>query len=139
MAMELGRDEIPRFSDEAMRNLESHPWPGNIRELKNTIERAVYRSDSAIISEVEFNPFGTARAEGTPSPGEVPAAAERTLSVDDLMKKPLGEAVADLEVCRLKGALKHSRYNQKRAARSLGLSYHQFRGLYRKYKDVLVP
>jgi psp operon transcriptional activator len=139
MAMELGRDEIPRFSDEAMRKLESHPWPGNIRELKNTIERAVYRTDSAIISEVEFNPFGAARPEGTLSSREYPAAAERTLSVDDLMKKPLGEAVADLQVHLVARALKHSRYNQKRAARSLGLSYHQFRGLYRKYKDVLEP
>jgi psp operon transcriptional activator len=34
MAFELGREEIPRLSDEAISALEGHSWPGNIRELK---------------------------------------------------------------------------------------------------------
>jgi len=38
---------------------------------------------------------------------------------------------------RLKDALERARYNQRRAAELLGLSYHQFRGLYRKHRQQL--
>ena len=50
MAFELGREEVPEFSEEATETLEGYTWPGNVRELKNVVERAVYRGDSALIS-----------------------------------------------------------------------------------------
>ena len=50
---------------------------------------------------------------------------------------PLPEAVKALELRRLRRALAESRYNQTRAAVLLGLTYHQFRGLYRKYAAEL--
>jgi len=59
MAFELEREEIPRFSEEAVRALEAYPWPGNVRELKNLVERAVYRADSTMISDIDFNPFSS--------------------------------------------------------------------------------
>ena len=46
-------------------------------------------------------------------------------------------AVSELKLRMLKTALDASRYNQKKAALKLGLTYDQFRGLYRKYKDRL--
>ncbi len=137
MALELGREEMPQFTEEAVHALESHDWPGNVRELKNIVERAVYRSDSPLISHIDFDPFrarGVVRKE--PAPDRKPA--DRTPSnLDDLMGKPLGEAVQELQIRLLKKALKASRYNQKTAARILGLTYHQFRGLYRKYSAEL--
>src|SRR5206468_5678244 len=36
-----GRDDVPQISHEALQRLHSYSWPGNIRELRNTIERAV--------------------------------------------------------------------------------------------------
>jgi len=57
MAYELGRKDIPDFSDKAICALENYPWPGNVRELKNVVERAVYRSDSSTITDIRFNPF----------------------------------------------------------------------------------
>jgi psp operon transcriptional activator len=54
-------------------------------------------------------------------------------SIEDLMGKPLKEAVCELEIRLLKRALEKTKYNQRKAARALGLTYHQFRGLYRKY------
>ena len=57
MARELDRAESPVISDAAAEALERHAWPGNVRELKNVVERAVYRSDAAVISEIEFDPF----------------------------------------------------------------------------------
>ena len=130
MAQELGVAQAPAFSDEAMAALERHLWPGNVRELKNVVERAVYRSESATIAAVEFDPFrgsvgGRQVAETAPPvlPGRAPVAPA----------KPLPEAVRELEVRMLKQALEQARYNQRKAADLLGLTYHQLRGLYRKY------
>jgi len=137
MALELGREEIPVFSTGAVAALENHPWPGNVRELKNVVERAVYRTDTATITDIDFNPFR--------SPYEVtapPAAAdlpERENGAGDLsatLKRPLKEAVWQLKVAMLETALQKAKYNQKKAARILGLTYHQFRGLYRQYRKA---
>ncbi|MFM7250730.1 MAG: helix-turn-helix domain-containing protein [Planctomycetaceae bacterium] len=49
----------------------------------------------------------------------------------------LPEAVADLEVAWLRDALAATRHHQRKAAERLGLSYHQFRGLYRKHAGRL--
>jgi DNA-binding NtrC family response regulator len=57
MAFELGRDEIPEPAEEAIERLCNYPWPGNIRELKNAIERAVYRAGEPVIYDIDFDPF----------------------------------------------------------------------------------
>ena len=54
MSFELGWDDIPRISFEAEKALETYPWPGNIRELKNVIERAVYKSPTQKIKDISF-------------------------------------------------------------------------------------
>lgn len=137
MALELGREEMPRFSQEAMDALDGHDWPGNVRELKNLVERAVYRSDSPLISHIDFDPFRTGGPVLKEHPPVHPPAGPKTASLDDLMEKPLGEAVRELQIRFLTRALQEARFNQKKAARILGLTYHQFRGLYRKYNDAL--
>jgi psp operon transcriptional activator len=135
MALELGWPEIPVFSGEAIRTLESHAWPGNIRELKNVVERAVYRSDSAIIADIELHPFDSPYERVLPSarqPG--PRGAIEARDSQALPGLPLKAAVWRLKCSMLETALRKARYNQKNAARILGLTYHQFRGLYRQYK-----
>lgn len=146
MAGELGLDFSPSFSPEAEEALERHPWPGNVRELKNTVERAVYRETSAIIRledlELEQMP---ARVSSLPGPG---AAAQTDLAINPASPKNLAVQLswplADGEFDRLLGdctlelfnsALTQAKFNQKEAARLLGLSYHRFRFLHRKYKD----
>jgi len=64
------------------------------------------------------------------------SAADAALSnLSDLLTRPLKEAVWGLKVRMLENALKKSKFNQKKAAELLGLTYHQFRGLYRQYRD----
>jgi psp operon transcriptional activator len=135
MAAELGWEEIPQFSSEAVKALESYHWPGNVRELKNVVERAVYRSDSLQIDEIVFDPFSSPYDKKPPEMKKEIANRETTKSdTDDLMTKPLKEAVWELKVRMLENALEKARYNQKKAAEILGLTYHQFRGLYREYR-----
>jgi psp operon transcriptional activator len=133
MAVELGREEVPEFSDQAARALESYSWPGNVRELKNVVERAVYRSDSSLIHDIVFDPLQS------PNKAPVSRQAEKSRVVEpdqrameDLWSLPLQEAVQELKMRLLKRALEETQYNQRKAAAILGLTYDQFRGLYRK-------
>ena len=134
MAFELGWVEIPWFGHAAQTALKEYDWPGNVRELKNVVERAVYRSDSIPVSDIEFDPFRISASDGqTPKrPGTHPPR-EDTQGAADLMEMPLKDAVRALKVRMLESAMKQARYNQRRAATRLGMTYHQFRGLYRQY------
>lgn len=157
MAFEIDRKEIPRFSKEAIAELEAYQWPGNVRELKNVVERAIYRSKSFLIKKIIFNPFQDPFTkpltkprgpvtEITETEAEEPlgkdhdgheSSADHTDHIDhtDLMEKPFQEAVWEFKVRMLEKALKTAKYNQKKATKILGLTYHQFRGLYRKYNE----
>jgi two-component system nitrogen regulation response regulator NtrX len=53
VAMEYGRAP-KKITPEAIRSLQSHDWPGNIRELKNLIERLVIMTPSATINARDF-------------------------------------------------------------------------------------
>ncbi len=135
MARELDRERMPDFSAEASAVLEGYGWPGNVRELKNVVERAVYRSDSPLITEIIFDPFGALckgpEPMGWSSRGRILAPVpERG---PDPLTVPMKKAVLDLKMRMLQSALERSRYNQRKAAALLGLSYDQFRGLYRRY------
>jgi transcriptional regulator with PAS, ATPase and Fis domain len=48
------------------------------------------------------------------------------------------QAVQDLKLRMLKSALERARYNQRKAAAALGLSYDQFRSLYRRFQKLLL-
>lgn len=136
MAVELEREEIPQFSPEAVRALEMHEWPGNVRELKNVVERAVYRSQSITISEVVFDPFSSPYQQKPPETAADDADQEKNFDrIGDLRGRPLKAAVWDLKVRMLENALQQAKFNQKKAAQILGLTYHQFRGLYRQYRE----
>jgi psp operon transcriptional activator len=140
MAFELAWAEVPSFSEEAMAVLECYPWPGNVRELKNVVERAAYRAESALITDIVFDPFRSTFTSGFSTAGEQPkehAMAMEVPAVDARLDKPFVEVVQELERRLLQRALKEAKYNQRKAAQILGLTYHQFRGLYRKYSDVI--
>ena len=135
MAFELERQEIPQFSAEAIEALESYAWPGNVRELKNVVERAVYRSDSFQITHINFDPFHPSFAVGVAHKDEnQPKTKPEIIEFNELLEKPLKEALWELKVHLLEKALKKAKYNQKAASALLGLTYHQFRGLYRQYQ-----
>lgn len=151
MSFELGRKDIPTFSFKAVKALESHPWPGNIRELKNVVERAVYRSDANKIEAVSFDPFQspwdtavenkTGKSDSRQDSDLKDKRTARGFSDPVDMERSdspsFKKAVAELEKYLVSSALEKSRYNQKKAAVYLDLTYDQFRGLLKKYSKSL--
>lgn len=133
MTRELGLDEVPEFSEGALQSLDAHDWPGNVRELKNVVERSVYRSGGGRIERIEFDPFVNPYAEGGTREGNGESGGGGEVSLD----APLAEQVRGLEIRLLRKALMESGFKQQAAANALGLTYNQFRSLYRKYKDEL--
>lgn len=135
MASELGWQGWTGFTSAALDALERHPWPGNIRELRNVVERAVYRWDAPDrpIGEIVFDPF-----ESPWQPQRV-RAAEPLLPVS-VASPPDHSAVTDLraaveahERAIVEHHLVRHRYNQRRTAGALGLSYDQLRHCLRKH------
>lgn len=140
MSLELGWREVPRFSPKAMEALEAHSWPGNIRELKNVVERAVYASGGDAIRAVNFDPFNNPyESDGHPDLDADVNSRSSADAIQDLLggNKSLDTLIRELEVTALQTALKEAKFHQGEAAQLLGLSYHQFRGLYRKHRDSI--
>jgi len=147
-AAELGRPSPPAFSPTALAALCAHAWPGNVRELKNVVERAVFTTSDSRISHVALDPFDHPFAPphlGPPTLTSLPGGPGGMIPPGGVAQEGQSpswppeayptwrEAVAAFETDLLRRALARSGGNQRRAAASLGLSYHQFRGLYRKY------
>ena len=132
MATELGREDIPIFSEEVERKLLSYNWPGNVRELKNVVERAVYRTKGSVVENIETDPFHNPYLPIGQNNNEDTEDPYTSLSLDSLEK-----AHEDLDVSFLSRALRLTEGNQKKAAEEMGISYDSFRGMYRKYRDRL--
>lgn len=143
MGHELGREKVPSFSPSALAELETHPWPGNIRELKNVVERAVYRAETAMIHRIDFDPFASPYAPSATPPGartveaetgpDMPEGAPDRAAGPISLDRPFSEVIRRTEADMLKAALERTRYNQRRAAELLGLTYDQLRGILRRH------
>ena len=135
---ELKRPFFPGFSEAALDALLAWPWPGNIRELKNTVERSIYRAaePDRVVEQVHFDPFAHAHGgpPSVPSDDPAPAAASRDPAPDGA-KLPLDfrATVAGFERRLLARALAAADGNRRAAAELLGLSYDQLRGQLRKH------
>ncbi len=67
----------PRISDAALRALEIYDFPGNVRELKNILERALMESEGAEVREQHLHFFGPARRPPPSAPeGSVPSTPD---------------------------------------------------------------
>ncbi|TET38276.1 MAG: sigma-54-dependent Fis family transcriptional regulator [Planctomycetota bacterium] len=111
--------EIPAFrgkrlSKEALKFLREYDFPGNVRELKNKIERAAYRDTTNEIT-----------------PEDIGMLPKKEISVEG---KDFETRVENFKKRLIKDALEAAGGNQAQAARSLGLSYHQFRYFHKKLK-----
>ncbi len=119
---------IGRIAGESVRALQEYEWPGNVRQLENTIERAVALEsrNELHIDTPQERPRARAAAAaangGLPSTWSVPSEG-----VD------MERYVADMERSLITSALRQSNGVQTKAAEMLKLSYRSFRHLIKKY------
>lgn len=110
--------EIPayrgrRLSKAALADLQRYPFPGNVRELRNMIERAVCRETTGEITPADLGLANPSMLLGRPG-----SFRDKV----DAFSRQL-----------LQDALNQANQNQAEAARRLGLTYHQFRHYHAKY------
>ncbi|HUI44697.1 MAG TPA: sigma-54 dependent transcriptional regulator [Nitrospirota bacterium] len=116
------RKTTTRISPEAEKILTSYPWPGNIRELRNLLERVVVLEGAEEILPEHLPNWLTGKAGITPpSSGGRLSLPAQGLSLDDLEK--------DLIV----QALERTNNNKTQAAKLLNLSYDAFRYQVKKF------
>lgn len=127
MCRELGLPLFPGFSDNARETLLNYPWPGNIRELKNVVERSVYRhgSSDTELDNIILDPFQR-NAPSVTAPASSNDGPSLPLDLRQFLHKQ--------EQQLLEQSLRMAKYNQKGAAELLGLTYHQLRALLKKHQ-----
>jgi len=148
MSRELQRDVFMGFSDSATATLLSYQWPGNIRELKNVVQRSVYRQQewSTPVQQIILDPFSTPWTQlpsvqpnsvaSEKSPEElVPAECDND-TVDDGQLN-LKQKISAFEVQLIQRALQQQRYHQNNTADALGITYHQLRAYLKKYPQLI--
>jgi two-component system response regulator PilR (NtrC family) len=121
---------IARVNAASLASLAAYDWPGNVRQLENTIERAVAlgAGEDLHVDLPAERPRARAAAAGVGADG-VAVVPEGVLPEGIDMEK----YVADIERSLLKSALAQSNGVQARAADVLKISYRSFRHLMKKY------
>jgi two-component system, NtrC family, response regulator AtoC len=104
------RKNVRGTSPEAARELRTYGWPGNIREVRNAVERAMLLAEGPWLEPQDF-----------------PAVAARRQAVHDIGLPAEGVDLEQLEKSLVVQALERSGHNQTRAAALLGLNRDQIR------------
>jgi DNA-binding NtrC family response regulator len=121
---EMGRAPVPSLSDEAMDSLLRHSWSGNIRELKNVIERALVLCEGPVILPEHLE----LRA------GLAERMAERPTLASGRVLPELTDPVKRAERQRILDALEACASNQTRAAQMLNMPRRTFVSKLEYYK-----
>jgi len=110
------------LAPEVWKALYSYPWPGNIRELENTIERAMVMSSDENITLKDL-------------PDYVISEKEQAIDLDRIvpLNLALAQALDQIEEKLISRALKHSNNIQSRAAETLGITRHAMHYKMKKY------
>ncbi len=105
---------VPELREDALRALQDYPFPGNVRELENILERAVTLSEEDHISAEHLQlPQATARSDAVKAPVSTDVQLEEYLSA--------------IERKVVEKALEETRWNRTAAAKKLGISFRAMR------------
>ena len=108
-----------RLTGEALQALSRHPFPGNVRELENILERATTLCEGSTISAADLHLPGAAPGGSLLPEEAAPDLAPGTVPLDTYMDTIEKEALIK--------ALEQTRYNKTAAARLLGITFRALR------------
>jgi len=133
MTRELGRELFRGFTQAALDRLMAYRWPGNVRELKNVVERSLYRwpRPDMPVDDIVFDAF--ASPHRPVAPAIMPAPTQPRPAKEPVASSDFLGRVAGFEQQLLSEALAANRFNQRRTAAALGLTYDQLRHYLKKH------
>jgi two-component system response regulator PilR (NtrC family) len=114
-----------QFDPEVKEAMLRHPWPGNIRELENAVQRAVALSEGGVITVKDLLETAAPAAEARLSPAAPEPLGEDGIDLDRTME--------EIEVGYLKRALELTSGSYTKAAQLLRMSLRSFRYKLQKY------
>jgi DNA-binding NtrC family response regulator len=138
---ERARQMLTSISEPNWQRLESHPWPGNVRQLRNVIERTLALSGGEAVRSIDpptvpRMPAATHGATPTPTPTGAASSADDAPTVD--LDRPFVDLKADVlaafERDYLEGQLDRHDGNFSRAAAAAGIDRMYFKRLLKKYR-----
>lgn len=119
---------ITGFSDDALETLVNYSWPGNIRQLKNVVERLVIMSDGGTMDTSDI--YGQLHGKKSWGPDPIPETLEELNAVK---KQLIVDVYGQIQKAFLIKALKYSKGNVTHAAEKVGMKRSNFHSLMRKY------
>lgn len=114
--------DIPDLGEDALETLRAYPFPGNVRELENVLERALTLCTDGVITADHIK----VRAAVRPPADASTAATVGPVSADH-PAPALGTQLEDIERDAIVKALEKTRYNKTAAAKLLGMSFRALR------------
>ncbi|MDH5645047.1 MAG: sigma 54-interacting transcriptional regulator, partial [Candidatus Heimdallarchaeota archaeon] len=105
-------ETMPVLSQEAITALQSYPFPGNVRELENILERAMTLCENNQITAQDL---------------QLPENSQVEVQQEMNDAKPLDSKLDNIEKEQIVKALQETKYNRTKAAELLGMSYRSLR------------
>ncbi len=124
------KKEIVGFDDAARQRLHDYQWPGNVRQLRNVVERALILCDQPLVSAMEIQLSDGAAVDQ--AGGE--QAPQTNAELKELKKTLRQQAVAEVERKFLMQALINADWNITQAARDTQMQRSNFQALMKKHK-----
>ncbi|MBX3275601.1 MAG: sigma 54-dependent Fis family transcriptional regulator [Sandaracinaceae bacterium] len=122
-------EETLSVAPDAMRKLQSYPWPGNIRELKNTVERGGSLSDEPVLTAADLMPGAYKSAPTVIGGGSAQQFVDDGLPFKDAKQRVLDE----FEAAYITKLFEKFGENVTRSAKAAGLTRYHLRELAKKY------